>query len=388
MNAKKTTTAPKLDVKSSGKPLEHGVAIGSALHSRISLAQESIAEYDTFRAYCPWWMPFSVYRMLAERHARQLLEPGVAAAFPEMAERIRGIAEGAKTSINFLYLFHAMESVSAPREAVTQPALAGCTAVAATGSRTPSGHAVVAHNFDLVDLVEPLLSARETQGDRYRYLGFSLAPMAGVIDGVNEAGLAITYDYAPTVDVKSERPPISLAIENALANCSTVNEAADRITRLPHGGGALIMLADTHGDIASLELSADHSSLRRPDDDDVVHHSNAYRTATMQKIELPHDSVYNDQAPPALRNVRIRESAEIRDSRIESLLRDIGMIDELTLTELMSDHGPNGEPSPNTVCMHEGYWSTLASVQLYPKERRMRLGYGSACQASFVDFQL
>jgi len=242
MNATNGTTAPKLDVKSSGDPLEHGVAIGTALHSRISLAQASIAEYDTFRAYCPWWLPVSVYRMLAERHARQTLEPGVTSAFPEMAERIRGMAEGARTSINFLYLFHAMESVAAPREAVTQPALAGCTAVAATGSRTRSGHAVVAHNFDLVDLVEPLLSARQTQGDRYRYLGFTLAPMAGVIDGLNEAGLAITYDYAPTVDVKSERPPISLAVENALANCSTVSEAAVRLAGLPHGGGALLML--------------------------------------------------------------------------------------------------------------------------------------------------
>ena len=284
---------PVLDVRCTGQPVEHGLAIGSSLQDRIAKAQSSIANFETFRAHRPWWMPFTVYRMLAERRARQSLEPNVATAFPAMVDRIRGIAEGAKTSVDFLYLFQAMESVSAPASAIKQPSpsLAGCTAVAATASRTSSGDPIVAHNFDLVGLAEPLLSARETQGEQYRYLGFALAPMAGVVDGINEAGLAITYDYAPTTDLQPERPPISFAVEDALANCSTVSNAISRIEKLPRGGGAILMIADAEGDAASLEISANNCFVRRPSND-AVHHSNAYQSAKMREFELPRDAIY------------------------------------------------------------------------------------------------
>lgn len=380
---------PMLDVRCAGQPREDGLAIGSTLHDRIAEAKSSIAKFETFRAQRPWWMPFTMYRILAERRARHAIEPNVAAAFPTMVDRIRGIAEGAKTSVDFLYLFHAMESVSAPAGAIAAPApsLAGCTAVAATAARTTTGEAIVAHNFDLVRLAEPLLSARETQGEQYRYLGFTLAPMAGMVDGINEAGLSISYDYAPTTDLRPERPPISFAVEDTLANCSTVRSAVSRLKQLPRSGGAMLMLADADGDVASLELSAHNSHLRRPDDD-VVHHSNAYQSLRMQEFELPRNAVYTDNAPAALQGVPIYESAELRDKRMDAMLREAGPLDSKSLHQLMADHGTDGSGSANTVCMHGGYWSTLASVQLFPAERRMRLSYGRACEADFVDFQL
>ncbi len=54
----------------------------------------------------------------------------------------------------------------------------------------------------------------------------------------------------------------------------------------------------------------------------------------------------------------------------------------------MSDHGPNLDPSGDTVYMHSDYWHTTACLQLYPRERRLRVAYDSACRAQFVDFTL
>lgn len=378
---------PKIDVTCKGDDREYGVAIGSNLQPKIYRAQESIADFETFRLHQPWWMPFPVYQYVAQRRARWMLEPRISTVYPHLAERIIGIAQGAKTSVDFLYLFHAMESVSTD---VSEPALAGCTAVAARGTRTQDRNPIVGHNFDLVDLASPLLALREShRTGGLRYVGFTLAPMAGVVDGINEAGLAITYDYAPTTDLELDGPPISFGIDEALSTCTTVTQAVQRLAELPRGGGALLMLADASGDIAALELSANHSELRRPQSEsDYLSHSNAYQTATMQRHELPRNSVYADTAPADLRDTPVFQSAERRDDRIQQLFESDLVVSPDSLAALMSDHGREDCGNGDTICMHGSYWSTLASVQLMPVERRLRISYGPACEAEYQDFVL
>lgn len=378
---------PRLDVRCQGDNREFGMAIGSELKPKIVRAQEDIARFETFCLHRPWWMPVSVYQRLAQRRARWMLEPRIRKCYPHLAERIVGMAQGARTSVDFLYLFHALESIATD---VAEPALAGCTAVAARADRTADRQPIVAHNFDLVDLASPLLSLREShRSDGLRYLGFTLAPMAGVVDGINEAGLAITYDYAPTTDVMPGGPPISFGVDEALSTCTTVSQAAEHIARLPRAGGALLMLADTTGDIAALELSARHGQLRRPKPgDDCLSHSNAFQTPEMQKHELPRTAVYSDNAPEGLRNTPVFQSAERRDEQATRLLRANRGLSADDLANLMSDHGPEEYGSADTICMHGPYWSTLASVQLLPAERRLRVSYGPACCAEYQDFVL
>jgi hypothetical protein len=350
------------------------------------------------------------------------------------------------------------------------PAFAACTALAVTGTRSKSRQPILAHNFDLVESAGPLLSLRDcTVGGQYRYLGFSLAPMAGIIDGLNEHGLAISYNYAPTVDLQLGNPPVSFAIEHLLGHCKTVEEAIELASQLPRSGGALLMLADASGAIASLEISAQYQQARYSPNSEALFHSNAYQTSLMQQHELPRNSFYSPQAPAALRNRRVFQSAEARESRMGELLSRYGAIDEDALSAIMSDHGcdtngrdincwaeeeaeqidshgngaadgggndksprgnaynsvrgstseregdsrrlsidqpvagttdervtvsPSAEAdgqragSADSICMHGEYWSTMASVQLFPRERRLRISYGSPCRAKFGDFHL
>ena len=378
---------PQLDARCMGDDREVGVALGTELQGKIGHAVHSITELETFRLHRPWWMPFAVYQYVAQRKARCSLEPRFSHCYPHLAERIVGMAQGSRTSVDFLYLFHAMESVS---NDIDSPALAGCTAIAARGKQTIDQHALIGHNFDLVEMAAPMLSLREcSRQGKHRYLGFTLAPMAGVVDGINDAGLAISYDYAPATDVDLASPPVSFAVEEALSDCATVREAISRLAKSPRGGGALLMLADAQGDIASMELSANHHRVRRPKRrSDYVHHSNAYHTRGMRKRELPRTAVYSDSAPNGLRNTPVFQSAERRDERVSQLMKTAGPLCPDTLADLMSDHDHGESGTADTICMHGSYWSTLASIQLMPNERRMRLSYGRACQAQFVDFQL
>ena len=247
---------------------------------------------------------------------------------------------------------------------------------------------MLAHNFDLVHSTSPLLTVRENRvPNTLSYIALSLAPMAGVIDGLNEAGLAITYNYAPTTDVCPDGPPISVGIERALTTCSSVDQAVTQLSSTPRGGGALLMLADASGSIAALELSAHHCQLRQPEDD-WLSHSNAYQSLSMREHELPRATVYGEKAPQALRGQLMFGSAEKRQARLAALMCNSNVLSVDALAELMSDHGADGNPNGDSICMHGPHWSTLASVQLIPKERRVRVSYGRTCAAQFRDFRL
>ncbi len=260
-----------------------------------------------------------------------------------------------------------------------------------TGRRTPTDEPIIARNFDYLPLVQPYYVVRDCRPrGKQRSYQFTTAPLAGAVDGLNEAGLCITYNYAFTNDVpESPAAPISMAIAEALGECRTVAEAATWIALRPRFGGGLLMLADADGDIASLELSSTRSQVRRPaSGDDAIFHTNAFSDAKMREVQMPNESVYTAAAPTPLRGKRLHESSDVRDQRFKRLLTEADAIGADELAELMADHGPDNMPSANTPCVHSEYWNTTACLQFFPRSRRMRASYSSACRARYQDICL
>jgi hypothetical protein len=385
---------PKIDVVGRGDARTLGLALGEGLRDRIVAAREALSTLDGFRCLQPWWLPYSAYVFWAEYQARRLLEQPVKEAFPEAAERIAGMAEGAGLNLNSMYLFQALESAMTALDICCAPAatpsFAACSAVAVRGRRSADGRPLVAHNFDNVEAIVPHYVLRERQGDsQFRTLEFTVAPLCGAVDGVNEKGLCITYNYGFTTCPGPPAPSVSMAISEALGRCSTVAEAIEDISSRPRCGGALLMLADAAGDVAALELAGDRACARRPEADaDLLFHSNAYCTPMLKEVEAPADTCYTDAAPAPLRGRRVMESPERRDARLTELLREPRRWSAEGLAEIMSDHGPGGEPDDGAICMHGEYWSTTACLQWFPAERKVRVAYGPACQAEFREFAL
>jgi hypothetical protein len=384
---------PKLDVICPGTPYEMGFAQGVAMRERIQMARRSLRRLDAFRMEQQRWMPYPIFLTFAERKVANLIRPGVAAAFPETQQRLEGIAAGAGVSLNTLYLFNGLEALMASVEGrIRIPALsAACSAVAVRGSRSANGHPMIARNFDYLPIVQPFFALRETRpAAGMRSLEFFTAPMAGAIDGVNEAGLCITYNYAFTLDKSAKTAGlISMAISEALARSRTVTEAADWISSRARSSGALLMLADEIGDIASLELSASHSQLRRPaSGEDVIYHTNCFFHDEMCAVEVPAPAIFSDRAPAPIRGRRVLQSADCRRDRLAQLLPNHNALSPDQLQSLLSDHGPTGQPSDDSLCMHGTYWTTTASLQWFPLERKVRVAYGPTCQAKYTELQL
>ena len=179
-----------------------------------------------------------------------------------------------------------------------------------------------------------------------------------------------------------------MAISEALARCLTVTEAVDFISSMPRWGGALLMLGDADGDIASLELSSTRHRLRRPaDGEDELYHTNAFSSSHMREVQVPWDAVYTNDAPAPLRGRRLHQSSESRDQRFRQLLAEVDVLDANLLGAIMADHGSDDTPSDDTPCVHGSYWFTTACLQFFPRARRIRVAYNTACQASFEDVE-
>ncbi len=373
-----------------GSPREMGLAQGAAVRSKIHSAREALADLEAFRLQQPCWLTYSVYRWLAEQKASRFLSAPLARDFPAMNERLIGIAQGADISLKGVLLINALEPLmSSVGGCAACPG--ACSAVAIRGHRSQSGEPIIARNFDYLPLVQPFYLVRKSNPNKgLRTVEFTTAPLAGAVDGMNEAGLCITYNYGFTTDQPNvPAAPISMAISMALQHCSSVSQAADFISSMPRWGGALLMLADADGDIASLELSSTRHHLRRPGiGEHVLYHTNAFSNPRMQEVQIARDAVYTTSAPTPLRGRRLHQSSELRDRRLQQLLAETDVFDVDQLSALMADHGTDSTPGDHTLCVHGSYWFTTACLQFLPRSRRIRVAYSTACQARFEDVEL
>ena len=387
------STTPKLIEATGRGALSTGRNLGEQLGDRIVAAIDSLYEYESFRVQQPWWMPYPVYLYMAQWRALDTLQPVVERAYPDLATRIAGMAEGAGVQVESLYLFHAMEAMLTSCDNVASCPMAACTAVAISEAASLEGGPMLHHNFDNVPLSAPLLALRRRQSPGgYRCLEFTCAPLAGAIDGINDAGLCITYNFAWTTAPGIPAPPVSMAVSSTLDRCASVAEAIRFLKKQQLCGGSLLMLADAGGQLARMEWSGRRVAVQRLTDShnaspSFLHHSNTYRTR-LKGFEVSAQACFGNGAPPALRGERVLESADQRDQRLRALIAQQPQYSADDLKAVMTDHGENDRADGNTVCMHGPYWQTIASLQFHPRQRLLRAGYGHACETEYVDFAL
>ena len=249
---------------------------------------------------------------------------------------------------------------------------------------------MVAKNFDSIPLVQPFFILRECRPrNGFRSLEFTVAPMVGAADGVNEKGLCITLDYAFATDAGSPAPLITMVISEALAKCASVSEAADFIVRQPRWGAGMLMLADASGDLASVELTNTRSAIRRPAaGQDWLLFTNVCRCEETCAVQVPAAAVFSERVPRALRGRPVLRWHEDRARRLEELVQAQKPIGPDRLAAIMADHGPNGTPDGASPCVHTDYWRTTASLQWFPARRSVRASYTTACEADYVEFAL
>lgn len=378
-------------VQCTGTPEMMGYQQGIALAEKIHGAFGVLHDIEEFALRCPWYLPFPLFRWIASRRAEKEMAQAVRKQSPSLYDRLLGLAKGARISPASLWLLQAMEAVLASMEGVRVPTpLGGCSAVAIRGSRSTTGEPVIAHNFDYLPIVQQFFFLRNSIPESgNRSLEFSVSPLAGCIDGVNDQGLAITYNYGQTRDHGEPGPTISLRISETMAKCSTVQEALNHLLGNSRWGSGLLMLADARGDMAALELTSNRAEVRRPGPgEEVLFQTNSFQCSNTREVEVPLDAVFDRFSPPSVRGIKVMESPITRYCRLQDLLADAPPLSSEDLANVMADHGPQNQPSLDTVCMHGGHWVTSSCFQWFPVSRKVRVSFSTACKADFVEMAL
>ena len=269
---------------------------------------------------------------------------------------MQGIADGAGVDLPTI-LFTQMLEV-----------LIGCTAVAFSQDRTTTSETIMAKNFDYVPFLATfnfVCETRPTEG--YRTLGFKMAPLPGMYDGMNEYGLAVAYNLTRSTDKPDVFVPTGILLQEMLETCSNVNEAANMITQSKRGGhDCLVTLADSTGNMKSIELSSHFSNVREATGGQVTN-TNNYQTTEMQEHEVP-----LEKAPSW-------QDSKDRLNRANDILNDVKLVDENVIREVLCDHGRERVPG-NTICRHGEMSCTHRSMIFYPEKRIIKALFGNPCQ--------
>ena len=381
---------PSIDLIATGTPEEIGRQQGEALREQIRACKAVVSQLEAFRLQQPPWVPYRLFLRRAERNAYRTLKRVLAGEGSGHWSRLAGISVGSRLSIRSICLLNAFESVlSDLNRSTAHGGAAGCSALAIGPERTNFNGPIIAHNFDYLALIQPFYVLRDERPvNGLRSIQFSGAPLAGAVDGLNEAGLAVTYDYAYSTNLAAAAPLISMRLTEVLTRCRNVIEAVDHLTTTPRWGGGMIMLADADGQIASVELANAMQDKRVGTSDGVLFHSNRFCCPATRHHELSAETVYSDKAPRVLRGRRVHQSSELRDTRFTELIEAPSRFSLNDVSRVMADHGPEEFPGPDTICMHSDYWQTTASIQLLPVQRTIRIAYSSACTANYMEFAI
>lgn len=358
--------------------------------SELRTALKVISHLEAVRLAKPRFVPLVAHLRCAEFLAARYLRRAFQAAPVSSADRLRGIADGAQLPIRKIALCAGLEPVlSDLRHSSCAAPPFGCSAVGVTGTASFDSTPILAHNFDYLPLVQPFYVIRRSNPrDGLRSVELTLMPLPGAISGLNEAGLAVTCNYAFAADSSGVAgPPITMLISEALLRCRTVGELSTYLQHTPRSGGGLLLAADDSGRLAALEIS---NTLVRECEPvrDRLFRSNRYRHPELTPREIPADAYYGKRAPVALRGQRVHESADRRDAALEQLLNARERFTAVDLQKLMSDHGPDRQPSAHSICVHGDYWHTTASIQLFPMTRTLRAAFSPTCSASYETFCL
>jgi predicted choloylglycine hydrolase len=276
-------------------------------------------------------------------------------------EELRGVCEGFRIPERTLFSLMHLPILSGRYE------IDGCSAWARP---LPNGGAVLAKNRDLSGLHRHgqdvfLHVDGRIQGGALLCVG-TLGIPGAYSSGMNAAGLALadTAISAPRYGIGWSR---YFLMTRLLSGCRSVDEACDYVARVRHAGGGSLILADSTGAVATIELFADAVHVDRAGS---AFRTNHFRHESAAKIATR-------ISPAAL------SSTLGRSATLEAMIgAGLGLHGIEAVMAAMADHGDAGRAG---LCCHgSGDGSHTVSTAIYDtRSLTMTFARGAPCTAGW-----
>ncbi len=250
--------------------------------------------------------------------------PLMKALSPSYTEEVRGLADGAGISFEEAMLCQARAEAARSTEG-------GCSAFAVTGSATADHQPLAGQNTDMQPEfadVAILLRVKPTDG-RPRALMLTFAGQLGYA-GMNQHGLAQfangLYDYQWRLGLPH------YPLKRVMLEKQTVEECVELLNRYRPCSAANVVLCDSRGQIADMEVRPDGNARFQGEHPDCLLHTNHYLTPEFAAHET--DS-FPDSRP--------------RLDRMKTLVQESwGRITAETMKTILADHVGD----PGGICRH------------------------------------
>jgi len=344
----------------SGSPLDRGVQYGRTLKSLIGrLVQSHYSFYATH---------FHVDKTRVLREAGKYI-PFIENYSPEIAEEIKGTAEGADISVRELVMVIAFPEMYYPR------LFQHCTSFAVGGEAVINGEVYVGQNED--EGLDPWLNgecaalAAIRRKDGPDILTYTYAGVPSM-KGMNSAGIAMCINGLTCEQSKAGVP--SLVVTREVLCQKTIGDAIGSIVRARRANSLNYVIADTNGELYDIEAVPNDYDCQYSDR--IVVHANHFLS---ERLKIKKDLIKEKTAGSCIRQNRMRRLLEAQ----------AGKIDLNFLMVVLRDH----VNYPSSICAHpnpaEPEWRrgrTLDSIIWIPRNKEAWLARGPPCQGRYCRY--
>ena len=229
---------------------------------------------------------------------------------------------------NRLLNYHAAHDVSYMMIDNPLVTRAGCTAFGAWGGATAGKHLITGRNFDWeaaeVFSRDRVVMLCEPDGG-IANVSLAWAGMAGVVSGMNRAGVSVTLNGAPSSLPRETATPVAMVARDVLQKAHNLAEALEIIRSAKVFVSTLWFVGSrADGKFIVVEKTPAATSVREPEGDAIVC-ANHFQTAGLK--DDPRNTNYIAEATSVSRAARLTEllsptNGVITASRAAELLRD------------------------------------------------------------------
>jgi isopenicillin-N N-acyltransferase-like protein len=306
-----------------GSPFEMGYADGVLMQDKMHTLENGFLEM--IRGYVPqhWVMEIlKNYVIYRNRHLSDFIPPDYRTEIYATTLGCPDIHPEEGNFYNRLLNYHAAHDVSYMM--IDNPfisARAGCTAFGAWGDATLNKHLITGRNFDweaaevfsrdrVVEMFEP--------DGKIPFISLSWAGMAGVVSGMNRAGISVTVNGAPSRLPNQTATPVAIVAREIMEQAYNLDEAL-KILRDAKVFVSTIWLVGSRADgkFVVVEKTPDATNVREPEGDSIVC-PNHFETAGLK--DNARNTNYMAEATSISRETRLKELIQESNGKIDPVL--------------------------------------------------------------------
>ena len=338
-----------------GSPYQRGLKHGQTFAKEIRSTYEAICEDLKIE-----WSEAKA--KLLHRLFRNVEEP-----FPDLAEEIKGISEGAGMPLDDILLLNFYHGLSAVDFQCTNLGFTNKQQGAIHGK---TGDAEDYHSpFYLVEMVHPDEGAS--------FINVCFVGTVWTEAGVNSIGLSCGQSSCPTITGQDGRGiPVLVMPRPLLQRCGSVEEGIEFLAKHSMAGKGLnIFLADSAGNVAVVEKSYTKQAVRRMEDG-AVWNTNHFLDKELAQYNLPE----TDKGTRSTLGRYTYLEKVLKEQRVPHTVEE--------MKKILTNHA---EPGVGAICRHTDRGDTsrthFAAIFI-PKEKKALITHGNPCENEFKEYKL